>query len=165
MDEFDFDFASTTTDEQPAVKTAVKIEQPAAVTNFSIMPTMPNLQHAKESDVALGSDYWTPQDKGEEKRGIVIGFEIQPYDKVDDRTGEITQIDLKVVIFAEQRTDLTWRRIANGGKRLVATIESAVNSGSIVPYKTPVILRYLGKRKNTTNGFSTDDFEVKTLII
>ncbi|MGB4498926.1 MAG: hypothetical protein WBI40_09510 [Methylococcaceae bacterium] len=171
-DELDFDY-------QPPVQTETTQVQPTRVSPVSehltqkepqnqqvaTMPVMPNLQEAKESDVSLGSEYWTPQQSGESKRGIVIGFETQPYDKVDDRTGEVTQIELKVLIFAEQRPDLSWKRIANGGKRLVATVENAVNSGSILPFKTPVQIKYLGKRKNSTNGFSTDDFEVKTLVI
>lgn len=177
-EEYDFDYQSQKPTEQSTIASITQVEpqpvqshvmrtEPKTEFNqqISVMPVMPNLQQAKESDVALGSEYWTPQQSGESKRGVVIGFETQPYDKVDDRTGEVTQIELKVLIFAEQRPDLSWKRIANGGKRLVATVENAVNSGSILPFKTPVQLKYLGKRKNSTNGFSTDDFEVKTLVI
>jgi hypothetical protein len=70
-----------------------------------------------------------------------------------------------VVIIAEQKPDLSWVRISNGGKRLVATIEQSIATGSIVPYKTPVQIKYVGKKKNSTNGFSCDSFEVKTLSL
>ncbi|MDD5227332.1 MAG: hypothetical protein PHD53_00880 [Methylococcales bacterium] len=129
------------------------------------LPTLPNLQDAVEGDIALGSNYWTPVDVGEFKRGIVCGIEIQEYEKVDEVTGEFSVLNLPVVVFAEQRADLSWSKISNGSKRLVATIEQSIKSGSITPMRTACQIKYLGKVKNSTNSFKSDTFEVKTLII
>jgi hypothetical protein len=137
-------------------------EQTTKEVGFSL-PKLPDLQHAVEDELALGSTYWTPENIGEFKRGIVIGIEEQVYNRIDDKTGEITFIDLQVVIMAEQKPDLSWHRISNGGKRLVSTIEQSLATGAIVPFKTPVQIKYLGKKKNSTNGFHCDSFEVKPL--
>ena len=149
----------SSTDEAIDSKTEMAIAQP---TSISITT---NLNDAVESDMPLGSSYWTPIDKGEVKRGVVVSLEIQSYDKFDDNTGEHSVLELPVVVLAVQQSDLSWERISNGSKRLVATIEQSVKNGTISLFKTPIQIKFLGKRKNTTNGFSCDDFEVKTLII
>ena len=172
MDEFDFDYEAPARTEAAKSTAIAEPAQPAAPVQTTstpqqiiTMPIIPDIDLMVEGDIAFGSEYWTPQDIGESKRGTVLRFEIQPYDKVDDRTGEITQLDLKVVIFAQYRGSTVKQVYANGGKRLVASIENAVNSGLIIPEKTPVVIRYLGKRKNSTNGFMSDDFEVKPLVL
>ena len=124
-----------------------------------------NLNDAVESDMPLGATYWTPVDKGEFKRGVVVGLEVQSYDKFDDNTGEHSVLELPVVVLAVQKPDLSWERISNGSKRLVATIEQSVKNGTVSLFKTPIQVKYLGKVRNTTNGFSSDTFEVKTLLV
>jgi hypothetical protein len=161
-DDFDFDYEAPQQTEQPAPAQAV--QQPVFNQQIITMPVMPDLRELQVGDIAFGSEYWTPQQAGEFKRGLVMRFETQPYDKIDDRTGEVAQIELRVLIFAEQINGKDWKFYANGGKRLMATVENAVNSGLIIPQKTPVVIKYLGKRKNTTNGFQSDDFEVKPLV-
>ena len=105
MDEFDFDYeapAQTETAQQPA-RPAEPVQTTSTPQQIITMPIIPDIDLMVEGDIAFGSEYWTPQDIGESKRGTVLRFENQPYDKIDDRTGEVTQIDLKVVIFAEYR--------------------------------------------------------------
>ena len=125
--------------------------------------SFPDLSAAAEEPIELGYQYWTPVTIGEAKRGVVIGIENAFYDKVDDKTGEITELELPCVIFAEQKPDGTWLKISNGSKRLVAVIEQAIKSGAVTLGQTPLQLKYTGKKKNSTNGFSSDTFEVKPL--
>ncbi len=124
---------------------------------------LPDLSQAIEEPIELGYLYWTPINIGEYKRGVVIGIENSYYDRVDDKSGEVTEIELPCVIFAEQKPDGTWIKISNGSKRLVAVIETAIKTGAIIPGQTPLQLKYTGKKKNSTNGFSSDTFEVKPL--
>ena len=125
--------------------------------------TLPDLSTAIEEPIELGYQYWTPVNIGEAKRGIVIGIENAYYDKVDDSSGEITELELPCVIFAEQKPDGTWLKISNGSKRLVGLIENCLKTGSIIAGKTAIQIKYTGKRKNSINGFSSDTFEVKPL--
>ncbi|MCF7988630.1 MAG: hypothetical protein K9L60_13845, partial [Methylovulum sp.] len=88
--------------------------------------TLPDLSTAIEEPIELGYQYWTPVNIGEAKRGVVIGIENAYYDKVDDSSGEITELELPCVIFAEQKPDGTWLKISNGSKRLVGLIENCL---------------------------------------
>ena len=125
---------------------------------------LPDLSTAIEEPIELGYLYWTPVNIGEFKRGVVISIENSYYDKTDDKTGEITELELPCVIFAEQKPDGTWIKISNGSKRLVAVIEQCLKTGSITAGQTPIQIKYCGKKKNLTNGFSCDTFEVKPLL-
>ena len=126
--------------------------------------TLPDLSSAIEEPIELGYLYWTPVNIGEFKRGVVIGIENSYYDKTDDKTGEVTELELPCLIFAEQKLDGTWIKISNGSKRLVAVIEQCLKTGSIIAGQTPIQIKYMGKKKNSTNGFSSDTFEVKPLL-
>ena len=132
---------------------------------MSMISALPDLSQAIEEPIELGYLYWSPVNVGEFKRGVVIGIEISNYDKVDEKTGEISeQLELPCVIFAEQLPSGSWVKVSNGSKRLVAVIEQALNSGAVIAGKTPIQIKYTGKKKNSTNGFSSDTFEVKPLI-
>jgi len=141
------------------VSTGLSVMNPIALT----INTLPDLSTAIEEPIELGYLYWTPV-LGDFKRGIVIGIENSFYDKVDDKTGEITELELPCLIFAEQKADGTWIKISNGSKRLVAVIEQCLKTGSIIAGQTPIQIKYMGKKKNSTNGFSSDTFEVKPLL-
>jgi hypothetical protein len=140
---------------------AVSVVNPAPLT----LAVLPDLSNATEAPIELSYQYWTPVNVGEFKRGLIIGIENARYEKLDDATGEITDLELRCVIFAEQKPGGTWIKVSNGSKRLVSVIEQALKSGAIMPGKTPVQIKYTGKRKNSTNGFSCDTFEVKPLQI
>ena len=140
--------------------TGQSVMNPIALT----INTLPDLSAAIEEPIELGYLYWMPVNIGEYKRGVVIGIENSYYDKVDDKTGEVTELELPCVIFAEQKPDGTWIKISNGSKRLVAVIEQCLKTGSIIAGQTPIQIKYMGKKKNSTNGFSSDTFEVKPLL-
>jgi hypothetical protein len=158
--------------QQPAdTSNVVNLVTEAASTGLSVMNpvalainTLPDLSAAIEEPIELGYLYWTPVNIGEYKRGVVIGIENSYYDKTDDKTGENTELELPCVIFAEQKPDGTWIKISNGSKRLVAVIEQCLKTGSIIAGQTPIQIKYTGKKKNSTNGFSSDTFEVKPLL-
>ena len=156
--------------QQPTDNNVVNLITETPTTGQSVMNpialtinTLPDLSTAIEEPIELGYLYWTPV-LGDFKRGIVIGIENSFYDKVDDKTGEITELELPCLIFAEQKADGTWIKISNGSKRLVAVIEQCLKTGSIVAGQTPIQIKYCGKKKNSTNGFSSDTFEVKPLL-
>ena len=130
---------------------------------FNAITELPQLNTATESIVEIGYVYWTPLNVGETKRCLIANIQPAFYDKVDEK-GELTELELPCVHFIVNE-DNTWVRMANGSKRLVATIDQAIKAGVIVAGVTPIQIKYLGKRKNSTNGFSSDHFEVKLLIL
>ena len=157
--------------QQPIDNNVVNLITETPSTGLSVMNpvalainNLPDLSAAIEEPIELGYLYWTPVNIGEFKRGVVIGIENSYYDKTDDKTGEVTELELPCVIFAEQKPDGTWIKISNGSKRLVAVIEQCLKTGSIIAGQTPIQIKYMGKKKNSTNGFSSDTFEVKPLL-
>ncbi len=172
MDEFDFDYEAPQKTEQsvsvqpaPVQSTQQPVVSQQIQQDVSEMGAfeIPDLRKGKLSVIPVGSRYWTPESEGEFKYGIVRRFENQIYEKVDERTGEITQETLRTLIFAEQREDLSWVVFSNCSKKLVGDLEGSVKSGEIIPNKTGVFIKYLGKVKNATNSFKHDDFEIRTI--
>ena len=125
---------------------------------------IPDLENAVEDVVSFGSEYWTPENIGESKRGFVLGIEIQSHEKMDDGTGEVSMLDLPCVVFAEQTKD-GFKQWANGSVRLVAIVSDAVKSGALKYGETPVQVKYTGKKKNKTNAFKSDNWDIRPLII
>lgn len=122
---------------------------------------LPNLHESEVSPRELSSEYWTPENAGEYKVGIIL--EIKEENYIDEKSGET--VLLPCVVMLSQNTDLTFSTIRNGSKRLVATIESAVESGEVVFGQTPVKISYTGKQKNKTNSFISDKWSVKPLVL
>lgn len=121
---------------------------------------LPNLHNAKTSPRELVSTYWTPEEKGEYKVGIIISIKEETYENTE--SGEV--VDLPCVIMLSQEKDKTFNTIRNGSKRLVGAIEKAVESGEIVLETTPVRITYIGKEKNKTNSFKSDNWSIKPII-
>lgn len=122
---------------------------------------IPNLHNAEESGVDLSSEYWTPENEGESKVGIPVKIEDAVYE--DQETGE--HVVLPCLIFVEQTKEGLLRTVRNGSKRLVATIENAVEAGHIQLGRTPIKIVFNGKQKNTTNSFKSDRWSIKPLLI
>jgi hypothetical protein len=122
---------------------------------------MPNLHEAKPSPVDLASEYWSPEVSGDYKVGVAVSIENSTYHR--EETGE--EIELPCVIFVEQTKEGDLKAIRNGSKRLVATIERAIEAGQIELGKTFLRVTYLGKQKNSTNSYSSDRWSVKPIII
>lgn len=129
--------------------------------NLVALNELPNLHKAKVSQRELSSTYWTPDTEGEYKVGVIVEIKDESY--TDDKSGETIQ--LPCILMLAQKEDGDFSTIRNGSKRLVATIESSVNSGELVLGKTPVRIAFIGKAKNKTNGFMSDRWSVKPIIL
>lgn len=125
------------------------------------LDNLPNLHKAKVSPRELSSTYWTPELEGEYKVGVVM--EIKEENYTDDQSGET--VKLPCIIMLSQEEDGSFNTIRNGSKRLVATIESAIESGELVLTETPIRLTYLGKKRNKTNSFQSDRWSVKPIVL
>ncbi|MAX71841.1 MAG: hypothetical protein CMC76_12220 [Flavobacteriaceae bacterium] len=130
-------------------------------TGIATLDSLPNLHNAKVSPRELSSTYWTPEVEGEYKVGVIM--EIKEENYTDDKSGET--VKLPCIIMLNQEEDGSFNTIRNGSKRLVATIESAIESGELVLGQTPIRLSYLGKRKNKTNSYQSDRWSVKPIVL
>jgi hypothetical protein len=135
-------------------------KETSSLQSFDLSGELPNLQQAKVLPADLTSEYWTPTVEGEFKFGFFQEVKSSTY--TDEKSGE--QIELPCIIFLVQDAKGDLKTIRNGSKRLVASLEDAVNSGKI-QQGTPLRIEYLGKEKNATNAFKSDRWSVKPLII
>ncbi len=117
---------------------------------------LPDLSKADVFPFDLMADYWTPEGTGESKR--VIFDRIAERAVADQQTGET--IDLECAFFLEQQGGGELKTVSNGSKRLVGALQ-AYN----IQKGTPLLITYLGKRKNRTNQFSSDVWSIKPLRI
>lgn len=122
---------------------------------------LPNLHEAEASPRELSSEYWTPENENDYKVGVIIEVKEETY--VNEESGEA--IILPCVIMLAQNTDKTFSTIRNGSKRLVATVQSALENKDVIAGQTPVKITYVGNQKNKTNGFKSDRWSVKPLIL
>lgn len=113
------------------------------------------LDQAQPSQVDLMSTYWSPEKIGEIKR--VIFDRIDANDVLNQVTNEIIQLECAFFFVKE---DGKIKRISNGSKRLVGTLQTYnIQQGS------PLEIEYLGKMTNKTNGFKSDNWRVTPLIV
>lgn len=122
---------------------------------------LPSLKDAQELPIDLCGNYWTPESPGEFKRLFFV--EIKPQ-KVLSATGDGKLIDLDCATFLEQTEDGTIQTVTNGSRRLVGILEQYVDSG-LIRNGTPLKITYMGKRKNKTNTFQSDNWSVRPLRI
>lgn len=142
------------------MSTELETNKPNQLQAFDLMGTLPNLQDAKVIPADLTSEYWTPTNIGESKLGFFQEIKHSTY--TDEQTGET--IELPCIVLLEQTSEGVLKSVRNGSKRLVASLEDALNSGKI-KQGTPLKLEYLGKQKNTTNSFQSDRWSIKPLLV
>ena len=124
------------------------------IQTYDIAGGFPDLAAADVIPIDLMADYWTPEKEGEEKR--VIFVEVKNRTVVSqEEPGEV--IDLSCAYFATQENGEI-KTVSNGSKRLVAALE---NFGA--QRGMPFLITYLGKKKNATNSFKSDNWSVKPL--
>jgi len=116
---------------------------------------LPDLDDAKEIPIDLMSNYWTPVGLGEAKR--VFFDTVKNRMVADQQSGEM--LDLPCAHFFE-KVNGEVKTISNGSKRLVGLFENGQ-----IPRGTPVLITYLGKKKNATNGFQSDSWSVRPLSL
>lgn len=139
----------------------VSSESPFEVQTVDLSGNLPSLKDAQELPIDLCGNYWTPEMPGDFKR--VFFVEIKPQKVLSAQgTGEL--IDLDCAVFAEQNEEGALLTVTNGSRRLVGILEQYVNDG-IVKRGTPLKITFMGKRKNKTNSYSSDNWSVKPLRI
>lgn len=120
---------------------------------------LPNLHEQKVSNLELCPTYWTPEIEGEYKVGVIINIVDEKYKNEVDGN----EITLPCIIMLEQTKEGNLNAIKNGSKKLVGSIEDLITSGVINFDETPIKITFTGKKKNKTNGFSSDNWSVKKL--
>lgn len=140
--------------EQPEQLPAVKIDyglQPVALENIEALHT------AEAAPIDLMSDYWSPENVGEQRR--VLFDRIQFMGVVDQSTGEL--VDLECAFFFYQEVPGgPVKQIRNASKRLVGTIQSFnLQKG------TPLLIKYQGKKRNKNNANLSDNWTVTPLRV
>lgn len=128
------------------------------IKNYDLTQSLPDINGklAKALPIDLMSDYWTPEEIGEQKR--VFFSKIGMRKVLDQNSGEI--LDLESAFFIEQKEDGELVQISNGSKRLVGAIAAAeIKAG------TPLLIMYKGKKRNKSNAYSSDDWSVKPIIV
>lgn len=118
---------------------------------------LPDLSQAEAEPIELSGEYWTPEKEGETRRLFFVGLNME--NVVEMESGETRE--LLVAQFAEN-IDGNLRAVRNGSRRLVGIFESF--AATIKP-GDPFEITYLGKRKNVSNSYKSDNWSVKRLII
>lgn len=118
---------------------------------------LPDLQEAEAEPIELSGEYWTPEKEGETRRLFFVGLQME--NVLDMESGETR--DMLVAQFAEKRNG-ELRAVRNGSRRLVGIFESFEKS---IKPGDAFEIKYLGKRKNTTNSYKSDNWSVKRLVV
>lgn len=122
---------------------------------------LPSLEEAQEIPIDLCGNYWTPEHPGEYKKMFFV--EIKPQ-KVLSATNPDALIDLDCATFLEKSENGTIQTVTNGSRRLVGILEQYIENGSLKS-GMPLKITYMGKRKNKTNNFHSDNWSVRPLRI
>ena len=122
---------------------------------------LPSLEDAQELPIDLCGTYWTPEKPGEFRKMYFV--EIKPQ-KVLSATSTGELIDLDCATFLEKSADGTVQTVTNGSRRLVGILEQYIENGSLKS-GMPLKITYMGKRKNKTNNFQSDNWSVRPLRI
>lgn len=140
--------------EAPAVSNGNGNESLLSVVEFN-GGDLPDLAEATAVPVDLIPNYWTPENKGEFKR--VFFDTIKDITVLDQQTGELLQL---TCAFFYEKVNGQVNTISNGSKRLVGLFE-----GGQIPRLTPLQITYMGKKKNSTNGFMSDSWSIRPLSL
>lgn len=117
---------------------------------------MDALDNAQEAPVDLTQEYWTPENIGESRRMVFTG--IHDRDIIDSETGELERTLPCAFFLYKDGEDV--KTVCQGSKRLVGAFENGkIKKGA------PVSVTYLGRKKNKTNQYQSDQWSVKPLLI
>lgn len=143
-------------------------EQTEQATNLPSTYVLPDLDTLEEEVIPVSSSYWEPRKEGAlpELKGVILGFKISDYTKVDKDSGEVITIKLECAEIAAQMKDkkgvIYYENFRNGAVLLVSALKDAVENGRILFAQTPVKIEYTGVKK-TSNGNSCDKFRIVVL--
>lgn len=119
------------------------------------MADLPDLSKATAAPLELTGEYWTPEKEGEVKR--MFFKEIRQELAIDMVSGK--DIELSVAYFVEVQ-DGNKKVVRQASKRLTGALETLKISAGM-----PLEITYLGKKKNKTNSFMSDNWSIKPLFI
>ena len=122
---------------------------------------LPSLEDAQELPIDLCGNYWTPEHAGEFKKMFFV--EIKPQ-KVLSATNPDELIDLDCATFLEKTVNGTVQTVTNGSRRLVGILEQYLENGSLKS-GMPLKITYMGKKKNKTNNFQSDNWSVDLFVL
>jgi hypothetical protein len=119
------------------------------------MADLPDLSKATAAPLELTGEYWTPEKEGEVRR--MFFKEICQEVAIDVASGK--DIELSVAYFVEVQ-DGNKKVIRQASKRLTGALETLKIASGM-----PLEITYLGKKKNKTNSFMSDNWSIKPLFI
>lgn len=133
-----------------------------AASNLEQAKSIPDLAETQKHFMPTNVEYWSPAAEGEEKRVFVAG--ISMHEVPDLETGEIKQ--LECVMLLERQDDALMRYIT-ASKVLVGNIKDAIQRQEIIPMSTltPVAIKYLGQKKNKSNGKLSNRWLITPLVV
>ena len=123
--------------------------------------SIPDLTEVKKHFMPIAVEYWSPVE-GEEKRVFVAG--ISMHEVPDLETGEVKQLECVMLL---ERQDDSLMRYINASKVLVGNVKDAIQRQEIIPMSllTPVAIKCLGQKKNTSNGKLSTRWLIPPLIV
>lgn len=124
--------------------------------------SIPDLAAAQKHFMPSNVEYWSPSAEGEEKRVFVAG--ISMHEVIDMETSEVKM--LECVMLLERQDDILMRYIT-ASKVLVGNIKDAIQRQEIIPMSTltPVAIKYLGQKKNKSNGKLSNRWLITPIIV
>ena len=132
-----------------------KTEEQVQPLTLSAFESMPDLDKATVQNIDLTVEYWTPEKEGESRRCVFSHIENRLVE--DEQTGEEKNLD---TAFFMGKKDGSIYRFCNASKRLVGIFE-----GGTLPSGFACQITYVGKKKNSTNNFSSDSWKVNPLKV
>lgn len=140
---------------------SLRTESAFEIQTADLSTDLPSLDDAKELPIDLCGNYWTPEHAGEFKKMFFVDIKPQ---KVLSATNPDELIDLDCATFLEKLKDGTVQTVTNGSRRLVGILEQYIGNGSL-KRGTALKITYMGKRKNKTNNFQSDNWSIRPLSI
>ena len=117
--------------------------------------SLPDLSKAEAAPLELNGEYWTPEREGEVRR--MFFKELRVETTTDPASGK--DVELLVAYFV-QVIDGSKRVVRQASRRLTGVMESlGIKEG------TPLEITYLGKKKNKTNSFLSDNWSIRPLFV
>lgn len=123
---------------------------------------LPNLHtEGKVLPVEIGSQYWSPEEKGEFKLGFLNAIELVDY---PDRDHPEILLPRETVFLLSQNQDGSLVRVSNASKRLVAEVQRNFKEGKLVA-GCPVQITYMGTKLNKTNPNKSAQWSIKPIAL
>jgi len=142
-------------------------EQELAQSDINSGAMIPETTSTKALPLKLNTETWTPE-IGEVKDFVVLGFGFVEYpDMNPEKAAAGVKNQVRSAFLAARGVDKSGNPVLEkwnvSAKRLVSTLEDASQRGYIVLGNSKMIVRItlVGKIRNKTNAFSSDNYDVE----